>query len=112
MDRASIAGGPLARYANNTIVKNEKDIFLLEDWCELSRSTAHKCRRCDTYPRNPASNSTARKDKGKNNKPSNTQDSQFRFCLFAYFKRSNSRDRCHGHRVRGPYVSRLRSESQ
>ena len=27
-------------------------------------------------------------------------------------KRSNSRDRCRGHHARGPYVSRLRSESQ
>lgn len=41
----------------------KKIFFLLEDWCGLLQSTAHKCRRCDTYPRNPASNSTARKDK-------------------------------------------------
>lgn len=72
-------------------------------------STARKCWRC--YPETPPPTPLLTKIR-KNN---NFQTRRTRSPASAYplaFKRSNSRDRCRGHHVRGPYVSRLRSESQ
>jgi hypothetical protein len=93
--------------------RRKNDFFLLEDWCELLRQQHTKVGVAIPNQEPRLQHPIARKDQGKKTKI--TKNAGLSSPASAYplaCKRSNSRDRCRGHHARGPYVSRLRLESQ